>query len=379
MDGGITGYPGGQSTVIPEVDYGWSHHDDHLLPGSMKDYLSTQNIGLREAAPFRGIVRKLGSQPSCFKIGAWQAYNCTEIDHSMFVIESLDPDTETRRVGPVAILENGYLNLVDGPTKQTSRDCDDVTCTKQISNFYTIVATGQVVQVFFSASNPQNLRFHLLNTREKHGILLQMYYDRLERLDVYVAGEYMTPTNGKLSGGQLYINTHDEAETFVPKLPPNKTGVNYFDRENQVFYVVVTGGDPVEVRTVPTVLLIMDVELELVVVGDDEVRQKFADLLVVDVSRVRIISKTERNSRRRKRDLSGEVVTLQVEVADPPLPTIEQYDVNVMTTAQTPAETSEESEAEEVSVTWQELQAAAARVVNSYQKGTMSEELGLEV
>ncbi|CAH1264805.1 PKHD1L1 [Branchiostoma lanceolatum] len=378
MDGGITG---GQSTVIPDVDYRLTRYDDHLLPESIKDFLSAQNLGLRSVAPFRGIVRKLGSQPNCFKKDAWQAYNCTGIDHSMLVIESLDPDTQTRHVGPVAILENGYLNLVDGPTKQASGDCDASTCacTNRISNFYTIVATGHPVQVFFSASNPQDLRLHLLNTKEARGILLQMYYDRLERLDVYVGGEYMTPTNGKLSGGQLYINTQEKADTFIPPLPPNKTGVNYFDRENQVFYVVVTGGQPVEVRTVPTVLIIMDVELEVVAVGDDEVRQKFADLLVVDVSRVRIISKTERNSRRRKRDLSGEVVTLHVEVADPPLPTIERYDVNAMTTAQTPSETTEESQAREVSVTWEELQAAAARVVNSYQKGTISEELGLEV
>ncbi|XP_066284016.1 fibrocystin-L-like [Branchiostoma lanceolatum] len=378
MDGGITG---GQSTVIPDVDYRLTRYDDHLLPESIKDFLSAQNLGLRSVAPFRGIVRKLGSQPNCFKKDAWQAYNCTGIDHSMLVIESLDPDTQTRHVGPVAILENGYLNLVDGPTKQASGDCDASTCacTNRISNFYTIVATGHPVQVFFSASNPQDLRLHLLNTKEARGILLQMYYDRLERLDVYVQGEYITPTNGKLSSGQLYIKTQEKEDTFIPPLPPNKTGVNYFDRENQVFYVVVTGEQLVEVRTVPTVLIIMDVELEVVAVGDDEVRQKFADLLVVDVSRVRIISKTERNSRRRKRDLSGEVVTLQVEVADPPLPTIERYDVNAMTTAQTPSETTEESQAGEVSVTWEELQAAAARVVNSYQKGTISEELGLEV
>ena len=50
----------------------------------------------------------------------WQAYRCKRLQHHMLVIESLDADTETRRLSPLA-LEGGdtgggeYTDLINGP------------------------------------------------------------------------------------------------------------------------------------------------------------------------------------------------------------------------------------------------------------------------
>lgn len=50
----------------------------------------------------------------------WQAYRCKTLQHHMFVIESLDGDSETRRLSPLA-LDGGntgagdYTDLINGP------------------------------------------------------------------------------------------------------------------------------------------------------------------------------------------------------------------------------------------------------------------------
>lgn len=51
---------------------------------------------------------------------AWQAYRCKGLQHHMLVIESMDADTETRRLSPLA-LHGGdtgagqYTDLINGP------------------------------------------------------------------------------------------------------------------------------------------------------------------------------------------------------------------------------------------------------------------------
>lgn len=44
----------------------------------------------------------------------WQSYKCTGLDYRMLVIESLDADTETRRLSPVAVLGDGFVDLING-------------------------------------------------------------------------------------------------------------------------------------------------------------------------------------------------------------------------------------------------------------------------
>lgn len=59
---------------------------------------------------FLGIIR----DSTCKYIPEWQSYQCFGMEYAMMVIESLDPDTETRRLSPVAIMGNGYVDLING-------------------------------------------------------------------------------------------------------------------------------------------------------------------------------------------------------------------------------------------------------------------------
>jgi len=53
-------------------------------------------------------------------MNTWQSYKCFGLNYRMLVIESLDADTETRRLSPVAILGDKYVDLVNGMTLTSS-------------------------------------------------------------------------------------------------------------------------------------------------------------------------------------------------------------------------------------------------------------------
>lgn len=66
----------------------------------------------------------------------------------MLVIESMDADTEVRRLSPVALSADGYTNLLNGP--QDHGWCFGYTCQERISTFYAIVATQRNYTLYFT-------------------------------------------------------------------------------------------------------------------------------------------------------------------------------------------------------------------------------------
>ena len=70
------------------------------------------------------------------------------VDYHMFVIESLDSDTELRRLSPVALSSNGYTDLLNGPMDHGC--CFGYACMERISTFFSIVATQNNYTVYFT-------------------------------------------------------------------------------------------------------------------------------------------------------------------------------------------------------------------------------------
>lgn len=58
-----------------------------------------------------GVLRK-----DCTYMSSWQSYKCFGLNYRMLVIESLDADTDTRRLSPVAVLGDGFVDLINGRT-----------------------------------------------------------------------------------------------------------------------------------------------------------------------------------------------------------------------------------------------------------------------
>ena len=62
----------------------------------------------------------------------------------MFVIESMDVDSETRPLEPIALLGDGYLNMLNGP----SNPCYTFNCRQRLSTFMSVVGTGTPYSLF---------------------------------------------------------------------------------------------------------------------------------------------------------------------------------------------------------------------------------------
>ncbi|KAJ8785077.1 hypothetical protein J1605_007633 [Eschrichtius robustus] len=159
MDGSFLGNSG---SVIPEAEYEWNGNSqfgigDYRIPNVMLTFPNGSRIPVTEKAPYKGIIR----DSTCKYIPEWQSYRCFGMEYAMMVIESLDSDTETRRLSPVAIVSNGYVDLINGP--QDHGWCAGYTCQRRLSLFHSIVALGKSYEVYFTGTSPQNLRLMLLN------------------------------------------------------------------------------------------------------------------------------------------------------------------------------------------------------------------------
>ena len=114
LDGTFLGKPG---AVISESEWEWGSQQrglgDFRLP---KDMLSAENGSMLNPSfvyKYRGIVRE---EDRCEYQPMWQAHKCHGLDYKMLIIESMDNDTESRRLSPVAILsDNKYVDLINGP------------------------------------------------------------------------------------------------------------------------------------------------------------------------------------------------------------------------------------------------------------------------
>ena len=79
---------------------------------------------------------------TCVLKTAYNGWECTGLDYKLFTLESMDSDTERRRLSPVAIAGDGYIDLINGP--QDHGWCMGYTCQKRLSTFPIVIATGTV-------------------------------------------------------------------------------------------------------------------------------------------------------------------------------------------------------------------------------------------
>lgn len=75
-------------------------------------------------------------------------YDFFFLDYHMLVIESLDADTELRRLSPVALSANGYTDLLNGPMDHGC--CFGYSCMERLSTFYSIVAAQNNYTLYFT-------------------------------------------------------------------------------------------------------------------------------------------------------------------------------------------------------------------------------------
>ena len=230
----------------------------------------------------------------------WVAYKCLGIDHMIMIFESLDEDTEVRRLSPQALYTDEYVDLVNGP--QDHGWCHGYTCQERISTFYTMVATGKTYDVHFTSTNPQRMRLHLLNSVDTQKLVVGIFYSNPQRLDIYYNGQYVMPTNGKLDEDGEFIWENKPIVDYMPALSSSVFGENYFDRDLSTLYILVRGPLPVDIVTTPVIVVSFGVPAVSVdeFFGENLINNLVA-FLGLDKSQIRIVDIISEDSLRRRR------------------------------------------------------------------------------
>ncbi|KAM6958720.1 PKHD1 like 1, tandem duplicate 1 [Aplochiton taeniatus] len=317
LDGSLLGAAG---AVVPQSEFEWGGDPrrglgDFRIPKVMLTALNGSRIPVEQVAPKKGIIR----DASCTYVPTWQSYKCFKLNYRLLAIESLDADTETRRLSPLAVLGDGYVDLINGP--QDHGWCAGYTCQKRVSLFHSVVATGKAYDVFFSSTSPQKLRLMLLNAEPSEAVRVAVFYTNPQRLNVYVDNKLVAPTNALWNEDKSDYTLKEPSfpGQYVPALNSTVPGSNYFDGDYNMLHVLVRGSAPVEVRTSP--LLVVSFRLPAMTVdefyGEGLVRN-LALFLKVPPSMIRItkVVREDGGARRRKRSAG---LSVEVEIQKPPV------------------------------------------------------------
>ena len=323
--GAFTGRP---STVIAKAEFQWGGDrrrglGDYRIPKSLLTANDGSKIGASTIAPHKGINRGTFNQSQCMWKSMWNAYHCTDLKHRMLVIESMDADTEVRRLSPVALLSDGYIDLLNGP--QDHGWCDGYTCQQRISTFYGIVSADKYYRLHFSSTNPQHLRFHMLNSNRNDSLSLAIFYRKPQRLDVYVNNVLVDAANTQRKNGKFQFRRDRPLASFIPNLSSKvRAGTNFFHQKRKTLYIVLVGSTPVEIKMQPVILLQLSMSAAGVTTDqffEDNLVQNLASLLNVDSSKVRILEIVRGSGRRKRRQTAG-TLNVQFEIGDPPAETL---------------------------------------------------------
>ncbi|KAM9290514.1 fibrocystin-L-like, partial [Gastrophryne carolinensis] len=313
LDGSFLGKIG---AVVPQSEYLWNANTsdglgDDRIPKMMLTRLNGSRIPVAEVAPYQGIIR----DSSCVYMSSWESYKCSGLNYEMLVIESLDADTETRRLSPVAVLGNGYIDLINGP--QDHGWCSGYTCQKRVSLFHAIVATNKSFDIYFTSTSPQNLRLKLLNVDNTKSVVVGIFFSNPQRLDVYVNNSFVTPTNVVWKGTDYTTQAPTYKGQYMPQLNSSVNGENFFDNDYKMLYILVRGSTPVEIRTTPLIVVAFNFPAMTVdqFYGANLV-QNLALFLNIPASKIRITKIIPAGSSRRRRAAGG--LTVSVEISDPP-------------------------------------------------------------
>ena len=220
----------------------------------------------------------------------------------LLVIESMDVDTEIRRLSPIGVLSsNGYIDLVNGP--QDHGWCFGYTCQERLSTFHTLIALNQTFEVHMTSTPPQHMRYHLLNSNYDDFVIVKFYYPKRQRYDVFVDDIFVPATNGNGEVGDGY-DLLPAADEYIPDFaspssPDINHGTNFYDSRTGHLYIAISGAANgiVDVVQQPIVVFKFGGTVSIADFFDVNPVQNIANLLGIDPSKIRIANIVRENSR----------------------------------------------------------------------------------
>ena len=316
-DGTFLGTPG---TVISQSEYEWGSQSrglgDFRIPNQALADASGHMVAPSSIYSYPGIVR---DQSLCKYVSAWEAYECHGLEYRMLVIESMDNDTESRRLSPVAILsDNKYLDLINGP--QDHGWCFGYTCQKRISTFLALVAANKHYDVFLSSTPPDQIRFRIINSDANFKIRLSLSYTTSNNINVYKNVNLIDPTNADRSSGSLMLKDPLGNENVYLPAIGSPSGTNYVSRTQQKTYFSIDGSDYIDLIVAQEIFLTFGVQAITTdtFFNSANLVSNIATLLGVPASmirRVEIVKATGITTRLVKRNAGESISQLLVTIA----------------------------------------------------------------
>ena len=119
-------YFGSVGVAVSQSEFEWNGDrarglGDYRIP---KEALADSNGRLRNISDVYKYTGGVRDESLCTYVDDWQAYHCNSMDMKLMIIESMDADTEERRLSPVAIFSDDYkyVDLVNGPEGNFNSD-----------------------------------------------------------------------------------------------------------------------------------------------------------------------------------------------------------------------------------------------------------------
>ncbi|XP_052804443.1 fibrocystin-L-like isoform X2 [Mya arenaria] len=317
-DGTLIGAP---ATLFPESEWEWDGDPrrglgDFRVP---KDSLTTVDgdvLSVEELAEKgKGIVRNDGCELKEYSNFAY--WHCEDDAWELLVMESLDADTEMRRLSPVAVIQDGYIDLINGP--QDHGWCSGYTCQKRVSAFHGIVkANSGIADIYLSSTQPDKMRFFKLDGADENCVVIRFYYLNPNRIDIYTDGgsNHVLPKNGWEDDG-VFKFRNEPGVDYKPTCS-DAHGSNYIDRVARQLYFVLKGNTDVRLTRANVVL----VSLGLPGMSEEDffgqnIIENLAAILGIPLTKVRVVEITSNSLRRRKRAVGTLEVVIEVGDAPP--------------------------------------------------------------
>ena len=244
----------------------------------------------------------ISENPTCRPNLESGAYQCeTEANKNqeppqMFVIESRDPDTETRNFSPLLLGQEGTnasKNLL--VTTMDHGWCAGYTCQKRLSTFWTYVETGFDYSLDFTGTPSKMMRFWFPYAKKESEIILKIAYASAGRRFSFVKSASPSRIQPlKMDSCTLRNGNFVSEEVMKSCLPQrgdgNPHGSYYYHQSTNTMYVKVKGGEPLEVRTEDVVSVSAKLAMSFEDFYEDMYIQNMAKLLNIDPKRIKIVS-----------------------------------------------------------------------------------------
>jgi hypothetical protein len=114
-----------------------------------------------------------------------------------------------------------------------------------------LIVGNHSFDIYLTGSPPNQLRFRILNADASFKVRVSMSYPTSLRIDVYMNGSFIQPTNAYYVNGNMLLNVTDQNTVSYMPTYLNMSGANFFNNYNQKVYFVMDGLNYIDLIIAP--------------------------------------------------------------------------------------------------------------------------------